>query len=249
MLGIPDEESAVSKPSGVEEAKKTFAETVNEVVSNMTQDDKGNWVLPEGEHSEEVQYAAMAEKRRRDTQSSFGKNQQTLKAIEKENEKLRKLLVPKLDLSVEQKEELQDLQNTDPVAWREKLSEYEAAAQAKLDETLKDVSTETAYEVEIAQRQEILEQFTNDNPGYQMNDDILENDVPPRIKKKLAEGKISFLEFLQETKSFFEKPKKIAGTEGEEEEEPDLNKSGGTSTASQTAIEGDIVGSYANEVF
>lgn len=247
MFDIP-EDSDVKTSTG-KEATKSFADSVNEVVNNMKQDDNGNFVLPEGEYSEELKYAAMAEKRRRDTQSAFGKGQNTLKAIEKENEKLRKLLVPQLELTTEQKEELQDLQNTDPVAWRVKLQGYEAAAQTKLDEQLSNVSKETAFEVEVARRAEVLEQFTKDNPGYQMNDDVLANDVPPRIKDKLANGDISFEEFLEETKEFFSKGKTVIGKETEEEEEPNLNESGGGSTATKQAVEEDINKSYATEIY
>jgi len=244
-MGNPDGAAAQAFPEGEEESQESFADQVNKAVNDMTVDDKGLHVLPEN-LDDNVKVAAEAEKRRRDTQSAYSKSQQSLNVAQAENDRLRELIVPQLSLTVEQKEDLHDLKNTDPDAWRKKLTEYETEAQAKLDEDLKKVKVDSSAEAETSRRAQVLEDFLTANPEFTIDNDILANDIPPRIKNKLESGNITFEEFLAEAKTYLGKNKKIGS---KLEGEPDLNNVGGGSNATSDAVSDDIVKSYEKEVY
>jgi len=245
-MDILDNESTV-QTSDDDKSKVSFADQVNTAVNEMKQGEDGNYIIPDN-LSDEVKVAVVAEKRRRDTQSSFSKSQQALKVAEKENVRLRELIVPQLNLTVAQKEELHDLKSTDPDAWKVKLTGYENEAKSKLAEDLAEITTATTVEAETARRATVLEDFINTNPGFVINDDVLANDIPPRIKNKLEKGKITFEAFLTEAMDFMSSTKKI-GDANKSDEEPDLGNAGGGAKAESGAVDTDIAKSYANEIY
>jgi len=59
----------------------------------------------------------------------------------------------------------------------------------------------------LEQREAMLEAFKESHPGFELTDD----DVPPRIAKKLASGSIRFDEFLNEVYEYITTPR-IVGT-------------------------------------
>lgn len=243
-MSNPDNAAAQTIPTG-KEPKESFADQVNNAVSAMTVNDNGLHILPDG-LEDNVRVAAEAEKRRRDTQSSFSKSQQALKVAQAENDRLRGLIVPQLKLTAEQKEELFDLKESDPDAWREKLSSYEAEAEAELGEKLKKVKTESSAEAEVARRAQVLEDFLTANPEFTINDDVLANDIPPRIKNKLISGEATFEQFLIDAKEYLGKNKVPSMGSGKE---PDLNSTGGGANATSSAVKEDIISSYESEIY
>jgi len=226
-----------------------FADQVSTVISEVTRDGEGKLVFPEG-ISEEAKYAATSEIRRRDTESALSKEKTGRKATETERDTYLDRLTDKvtLDLSSEQIEELNDLKQTDPDAWKAKLDEHEVEARNKLHDELDEISTDTIAANEEDRREGILETFLAANPALVLDDDAFENDLPPRITGKLERGEVSFEDFLVEAKEFLTKGAKIAGTE-KIEKEPDLNKTGGGSTADPDAVKADIVTSYKDEIY
>jgi len=245
-MSNPDGAAAQAFPEG-EEPQESFADQVNKAVSGMTVNDEGVHVLPEG-LDDNVKVAANAEKRRRDTQSSFSKSQQELAVAKAENKRLRELATPQLNLSTEEKEELFDLKNTDPEAWRTKLTGYEDKAKADLGESLQKVSLESAQEAEVSRRAQVLEDFLTANPGFTISDDVLANDIPPRIKNKLESGEVTFEAFLDEAKAYLGKNKKL-GDGNSVGGEPDLDTVGGGANATPDAIQEDIIKSYDKEIY
>ncbi len=244
-MGNPEGAVAQAFPEGEEESQESFADQVNKAVSEMTVNDDGLHILPE-DLDDNVKVAAEAEKRRRDTQSAFSKSQQKLNVSLAENDRLRALITPQLSLTVEQKEELHDLKTNEPDEWRKKLAGYEAEAQKNLDEDLKKVKSESSAEAEVTRRAQVLEDFLTVNPEFTIDNDILTNDIPPRIKNKLESGSATFEEFLIEAKAYLGKNKKV-GTELNSE--PNLNSVGGGSNATSDAVSDDIVKSYEKEVY
>jgi hypothetical protein len=229
---------------------KSFEEQVNAAVSTMVEDD-GVWKLPEDvDLPEEVAFAANLEKRRRDTQSAFAKTSQERDALRDRSSKLESKLkeVYAPQLTEAQEEELDDLKTSDPEAWRQKLDEYENAALETFESELADLGYDDETIDELATRSVQLSEFLEANPGLTLNDDVFENDLPPRITGKLQSGEINFEEFLNEAKTFLKAGKKLAGSK-EEGNEPDLGKAGGSSEASPAAIAGDSEASYKNEIY
>jgi glutaredoxin 2 len=205
--------------------------------------------LPEGEYSDELRYAAVSEKRRREIQSALDKSQHTLKTIEAEKEALKKKFKGKaqITLSAEETEELEELKFSDPDAWRVKMNEFETRAANEYQTELAEVSKEVEFQSELARREQVLDQFNTENPDFQITEEVVANDIPPRITNKLKEGKITFEDFLVEAKTYLSKGKTVhmEKTPGQ----PDLGKLGGSDKASASAVAGDIAASYNAEVF
>jgi len=226
----------------------SFAEQVNALASNVQRDEAGKLAFDETT-TEELRVATTAEIRRRDTQASYTKLSQTNKTYEVENQELRKRLSNKVAVSLteEQQEELDTLKYQDPEAWRKQMNDLEVAASNELNAELQEVQTVASRTGEIENRKVILEQFLDANPGFEINDDVIANDVPPRITKKLEDGAITFEAFLTEVKTYLGTPKKAMSSEASDI--PDLGRVGGGATASEAAIATDAITSYANELY
>lgn len=229
-----------------------FEKTVNDVVKQITRGKDGKYVLPEG-LSPEVKHAAILEQRRRDTQSEFTKVAQTNKALSIENNVLKQKITGeiKLELTKEQAEELEDLKFSDPEAWRKKITKLENEAIAKRESDITaeigKVSKETLDKDEKERRKEILNEFIQEHPGFELDDTILANDIPPRFLKKLETGQISFETFLEEVYEY-----SITGKVIKQEEtldQPNLGKVGGGSKPDKNAQKEDIITSYNKEIF
>lgn len=236
----------------IQEKTETFADKVTKIVNEAEVDDKGNLILPD-DMSEEVKFAAVTEKRRRDTQSSFTKLSKSHKALEVEKATLIKNFTKAdVKLTPEQTEELENLKFEDPDAWRVKLNQYEEEARNKrikeIDDELKQVSKSTLDNEELEDRKTILANFKENNDGFELNQTIIDNDIPPRITKKLETGAITFLDFLNECRDYLSKGK-VIGQGDEPNKQPNLGKVGGASKPEDSATAKDIVTSYDKETF
>lgn len=225
-----------TEPSETEESQASFEQQVSEAVKGIKAGKEGVSELPEG-LSPDVRFAANAEKRRRDTQSAWTKTQSELKLAQKENERLRGLVKPEVVLTVEQKEELVDLKGTDPDRWKEKLDAYEKEGRDKLDESLGAIDAQA----ELSRRADVLQSFTDSNEGFEINDQVLNEEIPSAMRQRLVDGKVKFEDFLVEARDYLAKTR--------EKKEPDLNGSGGGASPEDQAIGKDIVESYKTTVF
>ena len=234
------------------ESQQAFADAVSEAVKGITRGKDGKYVLPRG-LSAEVRYAAILEQRRRDTQSEFTKGNQAKKALEAENNALKQKAMKSvsLNLTAEQAEELDDLKFSDPEAWRKKMNKLEREALAKQEQELNDeiaqVSADTLAKDELERRKDVLAEFNKENPGFQLNDQIIANDIPPRIVKRLETGTISFEAFLNECKDYLTTGKVVK--QEKLRDQPNLSKVGGGSRPDKHAEKEDMVLSYNKEVF
>jgi len=224
----PEKPQAEDKTSEVDE--KDLETKINEIVEQ----------LKDGKEPEDVDpallLAAKAEKRRRDTQAAYTKAQQEKIALQKEKEALENLIAQELekslDLSPEQKEELEELKLVDPEEWRRKLNELEAEQKTlkkqKIEELKKEASEKAQEEYELERRMQVFEEFQKTHPDVEITDEVIENEVPPKYVKELEQGKVSFEEFLQKVYDFLtagkvvEQPKAPA--------KPDLSKTPGGAT-------------------
>lgn len=234
-------------------SQETFEEKVSTALKAVKRNDEGKLEFPEGT-SEEVVFAATTEQRRRDTQAEFTRSKQTQAALEAEKNELYKQLNSnvKIDLTPEQEEELEELKFSDPDAWRSKMNTYETEAQSKrakeVDERLKEVSAKGTETAELERRKQALQEFQAANPGLVLDDDVIANDVPPRISKKLQNNEVTFEEYLQEVYDYLKTGKVVATTE-ETMDQPNLGKAGGGDTPSDDAVRHESVKSYDTEVY
>lgn len=229
-------------------------EKINKLVDVMVKDDKGSWSLPEGTEADEVTaFAAMAERRRRDTQSEYTKTAQKVKTLEAEKATLlsKALNDTNLTLTPEQQTELDDLKFSDPDEWRKKVNslerEHKAKQVAAIDEELKQVSSSTLVSTELEQREAILTEFNASHEDFPITQTVIDNDIPPRIVKKLETGKITFAEFLEEVYSYAKTGKVVH--DASTPEMPNLGKVPGSSKPDSKAVDKDISVSYLNTTF
>jgi hypothetical protein len=185
------------------------------------------------------------EKRYKDLQSVFTKTTQELKVTKAKVEALAKLTQPKVELDEATAAELEELKFSDPEAWRAKVNSLEAEANKKHLESLSEVEKQAALQAELERRAQVLEDFNQRHPELQINDDVINSDIPPRFTKKLESGAISFEDFLNEVAEYLKTPK-VIGSKDKTLEQPNLGKIGGDNTPTKGAIERDLIADYKN---
>ena len=183
-----------------------------------------------------------AEKRRKDTQAAFTKSQQALKAKEAE---LQVLKTTGPAITPEVAKELEDLKFKDPDAWKSRLDELKDKHNATIVAKTKELTDQVVHQSELERRASVLAEFNAANPSLVITDEVIQYDIPPRITKKLAEGTVSFEDFLVEVKEYLNAPKKVKA-DGVEQQ-PNLSKVGGGSTP--TVDSGKVATSYEKEIF
>ncbi len=238
-MTIPATEEAASQGSddgqqNLEQPAPTFDQRVNAVLDTAEKDDKGNIILPD-DISEDVAYAAKAEKRRRDTQTALAHTSSKLAVVEAENEGLTTLVRKSktIVISPEQQTELDELKFSNPDAWRTKMNEFEQEASATIDTQLTQNSEQAQTQAVTGERKILLDAFQHDNPGLVITDDVLKNDVPPRITRALEAGDISFMEFLGKVKEYLSTGKVV--DVNKPDEMPNLSKVPGSDKAGENA--------------
>ena len=183
-----------------------------------------------------------SEKRRKDTQAAFTKSQQALKAREAE---LQVLKTAGPAITPEVAKELDDLKFKDPDAWKSRLDKIQNEHNASIAAKTKELTDQVVNQSELERRASVLAEFNAANPSLVITDEVIQYDIPPRITKELAEGKVSFEDFLVKVKEYLSTPKKVKA-DGVEQQ-PNLSKEGGGSTP--TVDSGKVTTSYEKEIF
>ena len=249
---MPDNtQSEVQESAETQQETLSFADNVNKIAGQLIQGEDGVYQLPDGlDLDEPTATAVMIEKRRRDADSTIGKARHKQKILEAENEELRKRMAQsfKPDITADEQQELEDLKFSDPDAWRSKMNDLELSARATLDEQFTQVTTEASVSAEIARREQVLADFQTANPDIVVTEEVLANDVPPRITRKLEAGDVSFEEFLADAVSYLSKGKVVKDT-SPVTNKPNLSDAGGGASPDQHAVSEDIVSSYARELY
>ena len=186
-------------------------EQINKALANV--DDKGKL-----QFSDEVEplfkRVVLAEKKARDNQASFTKSRQELAAITAAKDELEKLAVGNTSISAEQQEELDDLKFSDPDKWYELKNLYESdasnATRQKIQEVVSTASEKAVQELTLVERTEALTTF-EDATGIKLTDDVMMNDIPPRLQSKM--GSMPFEEYLQEVATYLGKGKVVKGSD------------------------------------
>jgi len=228
----------------------SFADKVAAVVDSMTVDDKGVAQLPaDAELPEEVAYAAMEVKRRRDTRSAYLKQAQELAALKAERAALQDKVVEASPMSLtdDQVLQLESMKMEDPDAWREKVNALEKANKATLKEQLDELSEKSAQSASLGGRTELYKQFEADT-GVVLTDDMVNNDLPAAYKRGLEDGSLSFEDFLAKSKKFLSLDA-VVQTPKEPAKQHNLGKAAGGSSPEEAAQELDADANYKNEIF
>lgn len=231
---------------------QTFEQKVTSIVSSATVDQEGNLVLPEGlELDEPTKYAVTAEKRRRDTQSAYSRAQQEIKTLKSENSAAWEILAKEVsvELTTEEKTELEELKTVDLDKWRLRLNELDGKRNSKVEETRTKVKDKSARDTELEARVELIKQYNEANPDHTLTDDVIENDIPPRYLKDLEKGTITFEQFIEKSSTFLKKGKVIAKGEQPDEDEVDLSKANGSSKIPKDALDKSNKADYNKETY
>ncbi len=228
------------------------ATNVSEIVKQITTDEAGNYLFPEGiQLSDELKFAATAEKRRRDTQAEFTRTQKAKIALEAENAQLKETLLKQtIVFSPEEVEELEDLKIENPEKWRQRLNELEAKAledrQSKISAISTGAKTQAEQNFEVTTREQVLEEF-NKLHGIRLTPELLADEVPMRISRKLGEGKISFEDYLEECLTYLTTNKAIK--EEPVMGNPNLNRVSGGKTPGKNDPEPSLKEAYQKDLY
>ena len=194
----------------------------------------------------------VAEQRRKDTQAGYTKGQQTIKAQEAEIAELRKQIEARttVSISAEEQASLDALKYEDPDAWRIQIDALEkktkGESRANLEELTGEARKAAEQTFELDRRQQVLTDF-NASAEIAITDEVIANDVPPRITNKLVEGKITFEEMLAEISTYLATGKV---TKNEKTlEQPNLGKMGGGVTPDGTKAEASAAEKYSKDVY
>lgn len=227
---------------------KSFEETVNETIASIEPTAEGKWELPDGT-DEAVAFAVMTEKRRRDTQTAFNAERQKNIASEEELTQYRSQAERDAvtRMSDEQKSELDELKHSDPEQWRTRLNEIEQGNKDAFAQTAQELSQQAQTKSEATLRKEQLDAWVTANPDLQLDDETIEDNIPPKFMRQLEKGEITFKQFLDTAKKYLSKDKVFAKDEGPGTT-PDLSSVGGGSTPSEKSRLSTIP-SYEDAIF
>lgn len=131
------------------------------------------------------------------------------------------------------------------------MNSYESSAREEalkiVDDEAKKISSSSLEEEEKERRATVLAEFLEVNDDFHFDNEVLANDIPPRITKKLETGKISFEEFLQECYDYTKTGKVVK--QDKVPNQPDLGKIGGGNSPDKNAVKEDAITSYNKEVY
>ncbi len=187
------------------------------------------------------------EKKFRDTQGSFTKATQDNKLLTAEIGVLKGKLAGKTALTQEQHDELDTLKITDPEAYFDKRTEYEALANTQYDTELADVRSKTTGEIELDRRNKYVEEF-NLGREIPINQELIDNEVPPKFFKQLEANEVTFEEFMSNVAGYVDTPK-VIGNQDKDKEITNLSDVAGGGEPSKEKRYDNLAEDYANMVF
>lgn len=190
----------------------TLEVKVNEALNKV--DEKGKLVFEEG--VDPLFKALVVEaKKARDNQAAFTKSRQEIADLKAKKDLLEATVKSNSSqLSPEKIAELEELKFTDPDAWYEKKLKYENEAKAQfngqLEEKLAEASTKALRDLTLVERTEMLNSFQAQT-GIILTDDVMANDIPPRIQNKI--NTMPFEDYLQEVATYLNTGKVVKDTD------------------------------------
>jgi DNA repair exonuclease SbcCD ATPase subunit len=179
-------------------------ELINSTLKEIKVDDNGKFVYPD-DMDPMLKAAVAATKSFRDTQASYTKSRQELKALQAELETLKQQLAksetPTAGLSPEEQKQLEELKFTDPDAWYSKMKQLEQDAQKRVTEKLEQVTGEARQKTVEQLRKEALDEF-NSEAENKLTMEQLQQEIPPIWLKQVEDGSMTFEDLLSKASDF-----------------------------------------------
>ncbi len=194
-----------------QENQVTLDEQINKALANV--DDKGKVVF--GDEVEPLfKRAVLAEKKARDNQASFTKSRQEIASLKAAKNVLESKITEGAALTAEQVQELEELKLEDLDKWFERKTQYENEAKKGVKTSvavaIEEAQTKAVQDLTLNERKNVLADFSA-RTGLKLTDDVMENDIPPRIQQKI--GSMPFEEYLMEVAEYLGKGKTVKQTD------------------------------------
>ena len=201
----------MNEKANIGSQEPTLEEQVNTALA--TADDNGKIAFEEGVDPIFKQLV-LTEKRSRGHQAKAIERHQENTALLATNEVLNGQLTQGNQLTAEQTDELEDLKFTDSDAYFTKRTQYEKEAAVtvagKLKELTDTASAKAVADLTLSERKDVLADFES-STGIKLTDDVMQNDVPPRLQAKI--NSLPFSDYLQEVASYLSKTKVVKPTD------------------------------------
>ena len=239
------------EPTAIDVEKSTpasidYQSEVNRLLKETKVSEDGKFEYPANTPAW-AKVAIANEKKFRDTQSSFTKSSQDNKLLEAEIASLKGKLAETTALTAEQTSELEVLKVTDPDAYFDKRTEYEAQAHTQFDSELTEVRTKTAEQIELGRREVFVEEF-NRGRKVPITQELIDNEVPAKFFKQLQANEVTFDEFMSNVAGYIDTPK-VAGKKEDVTQVTNLSEVAGGSTPSKEKQYDNLAEDYAKIVF
>ena len=184
------------------------------------------------------------EKRYKDVQAFATTSRQELARLKAENEVLK---ANTYTISPEQQAVLDDMKFKDPDKWLLEMNKISSDKDTKLKEAISLKTNEVLKDMTLSERNQALNDF---NSLYKVNltPELLQNEIPARIHKKLDSGEIDYPTYLAECTNYLKTPK-VVGNGQEVMGQPNLGLVGGGTTPTDAANNEDVNTSYAKAVW
>lgn len=198
-----------------QEKQDTFVDIVSKIADSAKYDDDGSMILPD-KTTTEVAHAVKLFVQSKKSQSGLMKSEQSVASLTAQNKvlenKVQELLAKGAFSKLDQdsKTRLTELKSSDPEAWRDEMDKLETKMVTATDDDLKKELTAAGSKAIIAARAKLLNLYNAANPTKQITQEVIDKDIPPRIKDKLANNTIDFSTFLSEVSTYMSRGKKIS---------------------------------------
>lgn len=201
----------MAEPVNPQGSSESLEVQISKVLANV---DEGGKVKFEEGVDPLFKAAVLAEKKYRDTQASFTKNQQELARLKAKAEVLEKQVTSTVQLTAEQVQELEDLKYSNPDEWFHKKQAYETTAKqstsTKLQELTEQAAQKALLDLTKGEKDAILLAF-NSQTGLGLTEDVLANDIPLRLQMKSET--MPYEDYLKEVANYLGKTKVIKNTD------------------------------------